>query len=548
MYEDRRMTYSRDGLQKKDGIAIRVAEDDAPSPRNNKRSPSSSPPIQTNSRFHPNTSTLNDAESIIRKHSQDEAETETVAESSINSSRSSYASTSLNTPQTTPLPISPANSQTNSPTTSSTESNSSQLYILPALIAPPLSPGPLITMPSDPIAIIAGADETNQLSLNTENSLVDMVVKGNTFSASIPQEPTLFVQGLVAHIWEENIEILSLARYNRHVGIYYPHGINKTVMATGRAVRNRDEFFKPENVSFLTQYGPNANFKVSSLQELNPKVEEPTDFDFSDALIFLPICYTARHVLAGDEFFDVLKYFVFEKKCSIMIYLGRDAGLEENKVKRAEWLQGHQAYIQQINELNPAFWKKNQNIRITITHRHELVKTPQYLYAEFYFARYLANKKPVLSAIKGDVVERLTQKKFLLSKAVNIHQSSPLAPSTPQLLSTSPISLFPRPHSHPGSSNKGSLMDQKFVAQQIIKGVLNSDTEDEFLTQVTIARELIHQEQDSKHNPFASIFQSSPLRGSVAPVESSSDEEDEEEEKQSVGFIQDRSSRVRPKQ
>jgi hypothetical protein len=174
-------------------------------------------------------------------------------------------------------------------------------------------------MPEDDV-IIAGAEDTNILYAAVENNLLNSIIESYSFNTTFTQDPRIYIRGIIAHIWEENLEILSLARYNRHVGIYYPHGLNKTVMATGRAVRNREEFFKPENVSFLTQYGAKANFKVPSLQELNPKVEDTAEnFDFSDAIIFLPICYTARHALIGNEFFEVLKYFVFEKHCSSMV-------------------------------------------------------------------------------------------------------------------------------------------------------------------------------------------------------------------------------------
>jgi hypothetical protein len=519
------------------------------SPRSKKSLSASPPSLQTNSRLISNTSSLglNKAGSRIEKHTGD-LEDGTL-ESPANSDRSSYAST-LSASQTTPVPVSPARSspltgQSTSPVSSSPltpQSNSppalsrsnlsdtpSILSMLPMLLAISPKPKPQITMPEDDV-IIAGAEDTNILYAAVENNLLNSIIESYSFNTTFTQDPRIYIRGIIAHIWEENLEILSLARYNRHVGIYYPHGLNKTVMATGRAVRNREEFFKPENVSFLTQYGAKANFKVPSLQELNPKVEDTAEnFDFSDAIIFLPICYTARHALIGNEFFEVLKYFVFEKHCSIMVYLGRDSGLEENKVKRERWIGDNLTYIEQVKALHPEFWKNNQNILITITHRHELVKTPQYLYAEYYFSRYLASKSAIRNAVVTDVVERLTQKNFLTlpTKPMSIKHSAK-APSTPQLSASPSISLFPRPHSHPSAARISTSAQS--MAINIIEDVINSKTPEELRTLTDITREMVFpQKHNGDRNPFALIYETSVLKAAVTRKETSSDDEDEEE-------------------
>jgi hypothetical protein len=171
---------------------------------------------------------------------------------------------------------------------------------------------------------------------------------------------------------------------------------------------------------------------------------------------------------------------------------------------------------------------------------------PQYLYAEYYFAHYLANESAIFEAIKKDVYDRLIQKKYYTSptKAVNIMPRQSLPVPTPQL-STSPLHLSPRPHSYPSSdkssirklfnpppeSGRVSPSDQLF-AKQIIQNVRQSSG-DKIDTFSELAREMIHR-KSKRHNPFASIFNNSlamdslplPSPGSM----SSGDEEDEDED------------------
>ncbi len=566
------MTQSRNGSQEQDKNIVAIIEDDAALSPRSRKGPSSSPPIETNSRFVKNSSllALNEADSIIRKHSQDEAETIQAAVDS----PLSYASTSVSTPQLTPTtsPLtgqssspaisSPLTGQSNSPTTSSpfpvlsnspatpnlSPDISSISIVLPSLLAP-LSPSPHITMPKDEDAIIAGAKETEILSVHSIDNLTTTIGETSNFNITFTGDQKVLVRELVDHIWEENLEILSLARHNRPVGIYYPHGINKTVMATGRAVRNREEFFRPENVSFLTQYGPDANFKVPSLQELNPKVEDTAEnFDFNNALIFIPICYTARHVLKANDFFEVMKYFVFEKNCDILVYLGRDGGKAENEVKRSEWLKENMPYFEQIEKMKTEFSKQSKT-SIKMTSRSKFIHTPEYLYAEYYFARYLASKTAILKSISSDVMERLTQKKFLsaVTKSVNIKQKSTLtAPSTPQLMPSSPSMpmLFQRPHSFPTSPFQPSQSPgspptidiyQQMLMQETIVEVINSDRPEDVKKLAVTTRKLFPEVQNTSDNLFDDIGKSSGLR--VGMIFSSEDDDGEDEKKTPIETV-----------
>jgi hypothetical protein len=534
------------------------SEDDAsPSPSNRrKKSPSASPPIKTDSRLiHRNPSLLGLAE-VVGRHDLEELEIEGILQLAAHSGRS-HASTIFSTPQTTPPPNSPTTGQSISPLSAALLDSPTIVATLPTLTAESLVPQ--IRMP-DHTGILASADETNSLTLAAQNKLVAELLKAYPLNSTFVGDHKEYIESLVYHIWEENLEILSLARYNCHVGIYYTPGINKTVQATGRAVHYIKGFFKPENVSFLTEYRKDAIFNVPSLQELNPKIANTSkDFDFSDAIIFLPICYTARHAVKAHEFFEVMQSFVFEKKCPIMIYLGRDAGLEENKIKRKEWLEGNQTYIQQIKEMYPDFWKENHSkIAITITHRHELIKMPQYLYAEYYFAHYLANEITILDAIKKDVFDRLIQKKYFTppSKAVNINRSPSL--TAPQLSVPQALHLSQRPHSYPTAgmlspikmfpsptSGRISPSDELF-ARQMIERVRYSSAE-QLDVYSALARERLHQRTDDTYNPFASIFYGSslnvptPMVGPDRQTSTSDEEEDEKsEEKSNVSVPQTR--------
>jgi ribosomal protein S18 acetylase RimI-like enzyme len=273
---------------------------------------------------------------------------------------------------------------------------------------------PSIVMPRDPAVILASAIETTNLINVAQEDLINSILKEQAFNVTDTDDARKHVKDSLTKIWDENVEILSmarLARYRCHVGIFYTPPINRTVEITGRFLVNLEEFFNPGNVSFLNQYGKNAAFKVTSLLDLNLKYFE--DFDFSDAIIFLPICYTARHGISGEKFFDIMKYFVFEKKCSIMVYLRGDAAIEDDDKLKELWLSQNECYVQQIKNMKDSFWDENEKIYVKIVHRQEMIKTPQYLYAEHYFARYRANDNVIIATIKQDVINQLIQKKYI---------------------------------------------------------------------------------------------------------------------------------------
>jgi hypothetical protein len=232
------------------------------------------------------------------------------------------------------------------------------------------------------------------------------------------------VMECIQHIWEESIEVMAWSNTEVPVGIYYKFksGYNdiKTFASVGAyAYHAASNLIKAKLLAFL-------NFSLSDEQQDAPiarfndlvsKVKTP--FDFRQAKVYIPVCYTAEKSESNSTQYikGSASYFAGKKKCEVIVYLGRDAGKQENIDKRNKWLEFNGPIIDDM---------KKRGFKVRILTRAELVETSEYKIAEEVFATKLIEISQVHDALIADTIKRLESKSQLSAK-----KKSPVLTSTP---------------------------------------------------------------------------------------------------------------------
>lgn len=244
-----------------------------------------------------------------------------------------------------------------------------------------------------------------------QNNVLDQIKSKNKLTIADPDQA---IKDILVHIAEENPEIIQASdateTANRQVAIYYPAGLNKTGIATGKLLIAHPAY-QPDKLAVLTEHQAKANQSGQFIQKaafLDDLGAAKRDFCFNGSKIWLMICFTSKKAIAGNALKKILNAFISLKVGEVVIYIPRDAGLEINKEKKAAWLANNLAEITRLTA-----YGKNTGTTITVLSREELIQTQRYQNANTLFATNLINYDRITDSYYNDVRQRLIDKNII---------------------------------------------------------------------------------------------------------------------------------------
>jgi hypothetical protein len=279
---------------------------------------------------------------------------------------------------------------------------------------------------------LSSADAANELIMAHEQATKNKldahyykIVEGfkakNQFVPEVQKNLDAILYENAAHNIEENIDIMAFSRMcvelNSHGAMYWQHGTNKISCATGKALINLDDF-RPENFAIIEKNQPCSGLWYSDLQDQRAemKAELSTQFHFPGSIIFLPICYTAKHGITGDPLRKLLDFYVHQNVTKVIIFLGRVGGTDEaskvsNILKRDKWHDVNDRIISQmLDKINQI----NSSVQIEVLNRADFIKMSCHRFAYNHFIQKQIAHASILKATNEDIFKRMSQKNELV--------------------------------------------------------------------------------------------------------------------------------------
>lgn len=194
------------------------------------------------------------------------------------------------------------------------------------------------------------------------------------------------------------------------------HYDNKLVKALSSVcLASADHGYTPQHIVHIKKKETIENSRKATHLDGNEDV-----FDINNAAAaYIPICYSSSNSLQGNALRAVLNCYAENNVKDIVVYLGTDDGLEENKIKKSAWIANNQNLLNDFT---------NKNVRLVhrengVVHGHKAendwVATPAYQKAEEVVAK-ISDKIIFRQTLGRDVVDRLQLKGIIPQKEVNV--------------------------------------------------------------------------------------------------------------------------------